>query len=70
MVYFSDPIECSANPPSNGAVNGAVVATTITDGDDATYTCNTGFTLSGTSPLTCNNGVLGTEPTCVGSKKY
>ena len=63
IVYFSDA-QCTATAPDNGAIVGGV--TSIADGADATYECSSGFTLDGTSPLTCTAGMLGTgiEPTC------
>ena len=64
IFYFSDAQDCTPTVPSNGAVT----PTTVTDGSDATYTCDSGYTLDGTSPLTCSSGNLGTEPTCESGK--
>lgn len=66
LSIFSDAQDCTPNAPTNGDVT----PTTVTDGSDALYTCNNGFTLDGTSPLTCTTGtIVGTEPTCKAGTK-
>ena len=57
---------CTATAPANGQVD----TTTPAHGADATYTCDSGYTLSGSTTATCTTGTLGAEPTCEGSKKY
>ena len=66
LFYFLDANNCTPNAPTNGAVT---PTPTVTEFSDATYTCNTGYTLDGTSPLTCRYGMLGTEPTCKSGTK-
>ena len=55
---------CTATAPANGAVD----TTSPAYGADATYTCDTGYALSGSNTATCTAGTLGTEPTCVGMR--
>lgn len=64
---------CTANPcapdltaPTNGSVN----RTTGNTGDEATYACDQGFTLSGDATRTClpDGAWSGTAPTCVGAQ--
>jgi CUB/sushi domain-containing protein len=65
----------SCQPASCGSLsnptNGTVSTTSTVTGGQATYTCNAGFQLSGTSPRSCNatgpgtSAWSGTPPTCV-----
>ncbi|GMU59815.1 MAG: hypothetical protein AMXMBFR34_15780 [Myxococcaceae bacterium] len=57
------PVTCSgATAPANGSVSSA----TATFGNAVTYTCNPGYSLTGTATRTCQaNGTFsGTAPTC------
>ncbi|XP_078484042.1 complement receptor type 2-like isoform X2 [Ciona intestinalis] len=63
--------ECSSaqncpNPPPIGPNGSFPPATPYTNLEQVTYTCNTGYTLSGTNPITCNAGtwVPNLAPTC------
>ena len=46
--------------------NGMVSFSATTPGSSATYTCNTGYQLVGTSPRTCQSDGTwsGSDPTC------
>jgi CUB/sushi domain-containing protein len=60
---------CTGNPCSPDLVaptNGSVNRTTGANGDEATYACNQGFTLSGDATRTClaDGAWSGTAPTC------
>ena len=50
------------NPPLNGMRN----YTGITEGEQVTYTCSTGYKLSGASSRTCgaNGQWSGSQPSC------
>eukprot|EP01116_Phalansterium_solitarium_P023869 TRINITY_DN8568_c0_g1_i1.p1 TRINITY_DN8568_c0_g1~~TRINITY_DN8568_c0_g1_i1.p1 ORF type:complete len:264 (-),score=37.43 TRINITY_DN8568_c0_g1_i1:176-967(-) len=53
---------CSASPPAHGAVS----LTTVPHGGSTTYSCDSGYSLSGGPTLSCSAGALsGAEPTCV-----
>ncbi len=56
-------VSCSATAPTNGSVD----ATTTTYGLTVTYSCDAGYTLSGTATRTCNaDGTLSdVAPTCM-----
>ncbi len=57
------PVTCSgATAPANGAVS----AMTATFGNTVTYSCNAGFTLTGTATATCQSDgtFTGPTPTC------
>ncbi len=63
------PVNCSATPTvsSAGAAavsGGAGGGTTVTYGATAAYTCNTGYTKSGSDPICGSAGTWGTPPTC------
>ena len=51
--------------------NGDVIWNGTTSGSTATYTCDSGYQLSGDQTRTCQNtGVWsGEEPTCIGSHR-
>jgi len=58
------PVDCgSLTPPPNGKVN----VTTTTYNSSATYSCDSGYNLSDTTPRTCqaNKHWSGNAPTCV-----
>ena len=61
-IYFAE-INC---PNLMDPTNGVVSFSATTPGSSATYTCNTGYQLEGTSPRTCqDNGTWsGSDPTC------
>ena len=56
-------LDCGTLP---NPVDGTVSHPTTTYGSEATFSCETGYTLSSTLPLTCQaNGLWsGTSPTC------
>ncbi|XP_077996694.1 uncharacterized protein LOC144450002, partial [Glandiceps talaboti] len=58
----SCPADCdSLTEPANGVFS----TTDVTSGTSVEITCNTGYTLSGISPITCTNGVWsGPVPSC------
>ena len=66
MPYnYSIAIQCPAlSDPENGAVS--ITGTGV--GDTATYTCNSGYELSGSDTRTCqsNGEWSGSAPTCEG----
>ena len=58
-------MDCGAPPAADS--NGAVLAlATTTFGSVATYTCNSGYNLVGSTTLTCQaDETWGSAPTCV-----
>nr|XP_026689849.1 sushi, von Willebrand factor type A, EGF and pentraxin domain-containing protein 1-like isoform X2 [Ciona intestinalis] len=54
------------NPPAIGPNGSFPPAAPYTNSEQVTYTCNTGYTLSGTNPITCNAGTWlpNQAPTC------
>ena len=49
--------------------NGVLSTTDVTSGTSVEITCNTGYSLSGISPITCTNGVWsGPVPSCPAGK--
>jgi hypothetical protein len=64
----TDPTCVVANCPAlPGPTGGMVLAPTLTFGSTATYSCGTGYTLTGTATSLCQNDGTwsGTVPTCV-----
>ena len=63
IFTFYISLDCGASP---GISNGGVSNSGTTFGSTATYTCNTGYTLSGTASINCQaNSAWETAPTCV-----
>ncbi len=61
-LYTSAAVPCG-DPPT--IPNGSRTFTVTTFGGTATYTCNTGYQLSGSSTVTCQaSGSWSTVPTC------
>ena len=57
----------SLNDPSNGMINCTQGGDGVSDpGDTCTYTCNTGYELTGSNTRTCqsNGSWSGSAPTC------
>lgn len=56
------PVDCGAPP---AVTNGSRTFTSTTFSSSASYTCNSGYTRSGSASLTCSaSGSWGTAPTC------
>ena len=64
-TIFASEIDCGA---LDGPVNGDVSVSSTTYNSTATYSCNTGYTLTGDDMRTCMESGLwsGSEPICVG----
>ncbi|XP_070536312.1 uncharacterized protein [Ptychodera flava] len=45
--------------------NSVRTGSSMNHGDTLTFTCDPGFSINGTNPITCNNGVWDTMPSCL-----
>ncbi|XP_077996899.1 zonadhesin-like isoform X3 [Glandiceps talaboti] len=64
--YTGDGLTCTLDCDSlTDPANGVLSTTDVTSGTSVEITCNTGYSLSGISPITCTNGVWsGPVPSC------
>ena len=70
-TIFSFLVTCTMlTAPTNGMITCSGGDNVPTVGDTCSYTCNTGYVLSGNSMRTCGSGGnwSGTEPTCIGKE--
>ena len=68
VVVTSTVVDCGLmDNPGNGVVS----FTATTYNSVATYSCNTGYTLTGDDTRTCQSSSLwsGSEPTCTGKQQ-
>ena len=59
--------------PTNGNITCSLGSDRFaTDGDTCSYTCDTGYVLSGSDMRTCgsNESWTGSNPTCLGTANY
>ena len=65
-VFISNSALCPDDAPVNGMVTNSQQASPLQVGNVATYTCDTGYELSGSTTRMCTaSGWMGTDlPTC------
>jgi len=74
IFYFPFLVGCpDLTAPTNGSITCSLGDDGLaTDGDTCSYTCNTGYVLSGSDMRTCGSdrSWTGSDPVCLGNGNY